>query len=80
MSSSEVVGQIAERCQSRDDGYEIERGKIPEKFPVVKPLWLDIVVVTRQLLLATWTNGSVVSLFVTVALAVQVIDSVISIY
>jgi hypothetical protein len=43
-------------------------------------LWLDIVVVTRQLLLATWTNGSVVSLFLTVALAVQVIDSVISIY
>jgi hypothetical protein len=38
MSPSEVVGQIAERCQSRDDGYEIERGKIPEKFPVVKPL------------------------------------------
>lgn len=29
MSPSEVVGQIAERCQSRDDGYEIERGKIP---------------------------------------------------
>lgn len=57
------------KCADRVVGQNVQKGashgmmgtREGRIFPVIKPLWLDVVEVTWQLLLGTWTSVIVVS-------------------